>query len=287
MPVVTPFDPWHSELCSCPSKYSVSPYTGCSHACLYCYISAYIPNPFYCRLKQDFTSQLERDLRKVDPRIVISMANSSDPYPPIEREVGVTRKAMKILLDAGFKVQLVTKSDLVVRDLDLIKDGKCCVSFSITTLRDEIASKIEPGAPPPSSRIKALKRLADSGVPCCVRIDPIIHGLNDEEAAQIAEAAADAGSSHIIASTYKAKPDSFRRLTAKLLELKDDLYSIYWEKGEKVGRTWYMPSNTRRKILSDLRDTSEGGGMTFASCREGFRELQSSEACDGTHLIPA
>lgn len=286
MAVITPFDPWKSPLCTCPSKYSFSAYTGCAHACRYCYISAYIPHAFQCRAKEDITKRLRRDLRRVNPKLHISIANSSDPYTPPEDSLQLTRKALQILLSGGFKVQLITKSDLIIRDLDLIRKGNCSVSMSITTLDNDIARKLEPNAPPPSKRLKAVSKLVKEGVPCSMRIDPVIPEINDMGFQKLVEAIANTGASHIVASTYKAKTDSFKRLTSAFPEHRKKLTEHYWTEGRSIQRARYLPEKMRREILTHLKSIVEEFNMTYATCREGMTDLQSGEKCDGSHLIP-
>jgi len=286
MTVIAPFDPWKGPLCSCPPKYSFSAYTGCPHACLYCYISSYIPRPFECRAKKSPVERLLKELRKVDPKLHISIANSSDPYPPVEAYLKLTRRALRELLSRGYKVQLITKSDLVVRDLDLIRNGNCSVSITVTTLDERLASKLEPFAPSPKRRLKALKTLARSGVPCSARLDPIIPGINDEGIEELVESLAKAGVSHIVSSTYKAKADSFERVMKAYPKLRGRLYELYWVEGTRVGRSRLLPRKLRYGLLKSVKELVEENGMTFATCREGFPNLQSGETCDGSHLIP-
>ncbi len=115
--VLNAFDPWNSSRCTCPSKYSFCPYTGCPHGCLYCYITSYIPRPFEGRAKRDVLQRLARELRSADvQRRYVSMANSSDPYPPMEREQEITRRCLELFRERQVPVLVVTKSDLVARD---------------------------------------------------------------------------------------------------------------------------------------------------------------------------
>jgi len=286
MAVVTPFDPWRGPLCTCPPKYSFSPYTGCGHACTYCYITAYVPRAFQPRPKKDIVGRLLRDLRRTDPGLHISVANSSDPYTPPEDRLRLTRGALRALLGAGFRVQLVTKSDLVLRDLDLIRRGNCSVSVSVTMLDDALAGRLEPNAPPPSRRLEAVGRLVRGGVPCSVRVDPVIPGISDAGLEGLVEAVARTGAGHVVASTYKAKPDSFRRVTAAFPALREKLSELYWGEGKRVQRAQYAPEETRREILLQLKGMVEERGMTYAVCREGLPGLRSGETCDGSHLIP-
>ena len=286
MGTIALFDPWGSSLCTCPTKYSFSVYTGCPHSCLYCYISSYIPNPFQVRVKKDPIRKARRDLVKIDPAFHISIANSSDPYPPIERRLKLTREALRIFLAQGFKVQLITKSDLVTRDLDIIRRGNCSVSVTITTLDDKLASIMEPYAPPPKRRLDALRLLSSHGVPCTVRIDPIIPFLNDEGFEDLVSAVVEAGAKHVVSSTYKARMDSFKRLSEAFPNISEKLRDLYWVKGEVVGRCRYLPKRLRIDILKRLKRLVEEKGVTFATCREGLSELNSGETCDGSHLIP-
>lgn len=286
MSVVTIFDPWGSPLCTCPKKYNLSGYTGCGHACRYCYISAYIPDALHCRAKENFIARLTRDLRHVDPKFHISMSNSSDPYTPLEERLQLTRQALQVLLDGGFKVQIITKSDLVLRDLDLIRRGNCSVSMSITPLDAASAEKLEPNAPPPKARLNTIRRLVDEGVPCTVRVDPIIPGINDQNLEKFVKSISELGVSHIVASTYKARGDSFNRVVKAFPELKEYLTRLYWTEGERVGRARYLHKRNREEILGDLKRVVEKCGITYATCREGLPKLQSATTCDGSHLIP-
>lgn len=264
MGIITLFDPWGSPLCTCPTKYSFSVYTGCPHSCLYCYISSYIPDPFKIRVKKNPIRKAMRDLVKIDPAFHISIANSSDPYPPMERRLKLTREALRIFLAQGFKVQLITKSDLVIRDLDIIQRGNCLVSLTITTLDDKLASVMEPYAPPPRRRLEALRLLSSHGVPCTVRIDPIIPFLNDEGFDNLVSAVVEAGAKHVVSSTYKAKMDSFKRLSEAFPNISEKLRDLYWVKGEVVGRCRYLPKALRIDILKHLKELVEERGITFS-----------------------
>lgn len=287
MPVFAPFDPWRGRLCTCPQKYSLSPYTGCAHACRYCYITSYIPDGFSSRPKNRFLERLERDLGKLSPRIPISIANSSDPYTPPEEELQLTRRALKILLDSGFKIQLITKSDLVARDADIIAAGNCSVSFTITTLDEEVSRKLEPSAPPPSRRLEAMRLLTQRGVPCSTRLDPIIPFLNDRDLEPVVRASAEAGARHVTASTYKARPDNFHRVTTSFPEFTEKLTDLYWARGEVVGRVRCLPKELRKSIVDHVGKIANDYGLSFGACREGVDKPSPGVNCDGTHLIPS
>jgi len=216
----------------------------------------------------------------------VSISNSSDPYTPPEKELGLTRETLRLLLSHGIKVQLITKSSLVVRDLDLIRRGNCAVSITITTADRQIAARLEPGAPPPEERIRALRLLSDAGVPTVARIDPIIPGINDEGLEQVAKLVCAAHVRHVVASTCKVKVDSFNRLAQAFPSAEKNLRSLFWVEGERVGRAIYLARALRRQLLGRVRDVVLAEGATFGVCREGLSEFGTAPTCDGSHLIP-
>lgn len=270
--MISAFDPWKSKLCTCPKKYSFSPYTGCSHACIYCYITSYIPNAFKARLKKDLFRRLKKELKKVDT--YISMSNSSDAYTPEEKKYEATRRCLRIFKENGIKVLIITKSDLVSRDIDILKDMKASVSITITTLSDSKAKAIEPMAPPPTKRLACLEELHENGILCSVRLDPIIPTINDDELEEIVEVVSPY-CSHIIASTIKPRNDSFKRL-----EKVFDVRSFKWI---KIGNSFYLPKEMRHGLLKKVEMACKKYGLTFAACREKYKFKAPS--CDGSHLI--
>ena len=274
------FDPWNSPYCTCPPKYSLNPYTGCDHCCIYCYITSYIPNAFQVRTKKDFFKKLQKDVKKIDKNKVVSLSNSSDPYPTVEKKLGITRKTLEILSHNQVKYQIVTKSNLVLRDLDILKQSKTCVAITITTLKEKIAKKLEPNAPSPVERLKTLKKLHDNNIPVVVRIDPIIPFLNDKETETLLEKISFVD--HIVASTFKPRYDSWERLRKVFPETAKTLKKYYFKKKIKISNSWYLPTETRFKILEKIKRNAENMGISFGSCRENFYSKQS---CDGTHLI--
>ncbi len=277
--MIRPFDPWKSELCTCPEKYSFSPYTGCGHGCLYCYITSYIPDAFSPREKKNVYGRLVRELRKIKHGSLISISNSSDPYQPLEKHRRLMRKILPLF--RSFRVQVVTKSDLVAADADILKDLMACVSITVTTMDKNVASKMEPGAPPPERRIDALKTLSDSGIPVSARVDPIIPYINHDVEDLLKELSG-VGVKHITSSTYKLRWDSWKRIHEKFPEEGEKLKELYL-KGEKKKNTYYLEREIRIKILKNIRDIALRYGMSFACCREGLN--LNTGVCDGSHLI--
>lgn len=280
--LISRFDPWHSGLCTCPSKLTLNPYTGCDHECVYCYASDYIPRFFDCRTKKDLVSRLQREAKRLRGEIV-SISNSSDPYPRLENKAGLTRDCLEILCQSDCKIQVITKSDLVIRDVDLLKKSPSMVSLTITTDDDDIAKLIEPYAPPPSKRLKAVETLIKKDVPTSVRIDPIIPFLNDNPESLI-EALAAVGVKHVTSSTYKVKSGNWRRFSLALPRVADKLKQLYFTEGERRGNYFYLPRDLRFKLMSEVGKIAGKHEMKFGTCREGFSSLNTA-TCDGSWLI--
>jgi DNA repair photolyase len=280
--LISKFDPWRSSLCTCPSKFTFNPYTGCDHGCLYCYASTYIPHFTTCRPKKDLITRLKNETTKLKGELV-SVSNSSDPYPQQEAKLGLTRKSLRILTLSNCKLQVITKSDLVTRDADLLSKVPSMVSLTITTLSDETAKTIEPNAPSPSKRLKAAETLLLKHIPVTVRIDPIIPYVNDDTEPLILKLA-ETGIRHVTCSTYKARPDNWHRLAKALPDIKSKLKPIYYVQGENINRTQYLPKQIRYKLMTDTRKQALRHGLGFAVCREGFPELNTA-TCDGSSIL--
>ncbi len=287
--VLTVFDPWNNPLCTCPFKYSLHPYTGCSHQCLYCYATSYIKTRRSIP-KKNFIERLLTDLERANPQIPISMSNSSDPYPPEEGEYKLTRRTLEILLPRGYKVLVVTKGALVARDKDLLAKGNAAVTVTITTLDMSLAQRLEPFASTPRDRLRAIRELVEHGIPVGVRIDPIIPFINNDEKGirELVETLASIGVKFIVTSTYKARPDNLKRMKTGFPEIADKLDKLYRGEGSWIRGYWYLPLELRKKLLKPVIEYARRNGMEYATCREGLtsREWFNARSCDGTHLIP-
>lgn len=282
MTLISKFDPWRSKLCTCPPKLTFNPYTGCDHACVYCYASSYIPKFFNCRPKKDLILRLKREAEKLKGEL-ISIANSSDPYPNLEVKAGLMRKCLEILSRHDCKIQIVTKSNLVVRDMDLLKKIPCMVTLTITTDVDNISRILEPHAPPSSERIKAAETLIKEGIPVSIRVDPIIPFINDNPKSLV-KTLASIGVKHITSSTYKIKPDNWKRFSVALPKTAEKLKPLYFEKGERIGRYIYLPKELRLKLMKKVSVPAKSYGIKFGTCREGLSHLNTA-TCDGSWLI--
>lgn len=276
------FDPWNSTLCTCPGKVSLNPYTGCAHGCLYCYASSYIPRFSECRPKPGLLKNLMREVHSVEPGTLVSMANSSDPYPPMERDLRLTRECIKIFRDRGLRLQLVTKSDIISRDADLLETMDCVVCITITTLCDELVSLLEPGAPMPERRLETIRLLWSRGIPVSARLDPIIPRINEPEIGDLVSAVCSAGARHITTSTYKARPDSWKRLKDAFPKESEALRAMF-EKGSRISGSRYLPEDIRFALIQKMKKAATKNGATLSTCREGFSN-DPGVCCDGSHL---
>ena len=279
MPVITAFDPWQSSICTCPKKLTLNPYTGCDHNCVYCYAQSYVPRFHLCRPKQNLLKRLAREAAKLKGE-TISLSNSSDPYPRIERETGLTRETLKALAHSSCRIQIITKSTLVARDADILREAPATVAMTITTDDDDTARILEPNAPKPSERLKAVETIARQGIPVSVRIDPIIPGVNSE-CNSLMEKIASFGVKHITVSTYKARNRDWKRFSQALPDVAEKLKPLYWSQGEHVGGCVLLPRDLRLKLLTDIRRAALHHGLQFAVCREGLSELNTA-TCDGS-----
>jgi DNA repair photolyase len=186
---------------------SINPYRGCEHGCVYCFAR---PTHAYLGMSPglDFESKLfvkpeaaellEKELAhpKYEPK-VIAIGTNTDPYQPIERRYKIMRRILEVLDKTNHPVGIVTKSALVLRDLDILarmaERGLVKVALSVTTLDPELARKMEPRAATPMRRLETLRRLSQAGVPTTVMVAPIIPAINDMDIERILEAAKMAG----------------------------------------------------------------------------------------------
>jgi DNA repair photolyase len=211
------------------------------------------------------------------------MSNSSDPYPNLDSQTALTRQCLEIMATCDCKIQIITKSTLVTRDIDVLKRVASAVSMTITTEHDALAKLLEPNAPPPSERLKAVETLIQKGIPTSVRIDPIIPFLNDTPEILI-RTLSSLGVEHVTGSTYKMRPDNWRRLSLTLPETAQKLRLLYFSEGEKIGGSTLLPKDLRLKLMKNMRTLAERYGMKFGTCRENMAFLNTA-TCDGSWLI--
>ncbi len=249
-----------------PFDRSLNPYRGCQHGCVYCYAR---PSHAYLGLSPglDFETEifykpeapalLRADLARPGYRPApVALGSNTDAYQPSERHLRIARGLLEVLREARHPVVVITKSDLVLRDLDLLADlareRLAAVLVSITTLDSQLARRLEPRAAAPCRRLAAIEGLTTRGVPCGVLVSPVIPGLTDHEIEGILAAAAQAGSSqasHIIL-----------RLPMELAELFQDWLAAHYP--DRAGKVLSLLRQCRGGRLNDPRFGSRmrGGG---------------------------
>ncbi len=190
-----------------PFDRSINAYRGCEHGCIYCFarpthafhdLSPGIDFETKLFAKPDAAVLLRAELSKLSYRCAcIAMGTNTDPYQPIERDWLITRQCIEVLAECDHPLMITTKSDRVVRDIDLLapmaSKGLTSVMVSVTTLDPKIAMTLEPRAPSPKKRLAAIRALAAAGIPVQVSVSPLIPAITDHETEAILAAAADAG----------------------------------------------------------------------------------------------
>lgn len=162
-------------------------YRGCQHGCIYCDSRSecyHMEHDFEdVEVKENALTLLEDALRRKRKPCMIGTGSMSDPYMPLEENLRYTRRALELILRYGFGATLITKSDRVLRDLDLLKAiqdrTKCVVQMTLTTYDEDLCVRLEPGVCATRARVAALKRLGEAGIPTVVWLCPILPFLND------------------------------------------------------------------------------------------------------------
>ena len=189
-------------------KYNMNLYRGCQHQCIYCDSRSdcyQIENFADIHVKVNAVDLLADTLPRKRVRGTIGTGSMNDPYMPVERRYNLTGRALRVIAKHRFPVHILTKSDLVLRDLDTLTDiGRvfAAVSFTVTTADDDLAATLEPGAPRPSARFKAMAKLSQNGILTGVTMMPLLPFLQDnvQNVTAIVEQAHAHGASYILPS---------------------------------------------------------------------------------------
>ncbi|MGN0621743.1 MAG: SPL family radical SAM protein [Porcipelethomonas sp.] len=171
------------------SKNLMNLYRGCSHGCIYCDSRSkcyHMEHDFEdIEIKENFAELLENTLKSKRKKCMISMGSMTDPYIPLEMKLYNVRRAISLIHKYGFGLTVITKSNLILRDMDLLQKinekTKCVVQMTLTTYDDDLCRKIEPGVCTTSERFEVLKKMRDAGIPVVVWMCPILPYINDTE----------------------------------------------------------------------------------------------------------
>lgn len=196
-------------------SYSINPYQGCEHGCIYCYArnshtywgySAGLDFERKILVKQNLVEQVRKRLNHKNWEVKpVMLSGNTDCYQPAERKFKLTQQVLQLMLDYKHPVSLITKNSLILRDLDILRElaklKLIHVTISITTLNESLRQKLEPRTVSGIKRLQTVETLVANGIPVNVNVAPVIPGLNSTEIPQLIKAAADAGASsasHII-----------------------------------------------------------------------------------------
>ena len=244
-----------------PFTWTINPYRGCEFACKYCY-ARYTHEFMEMRdgvefeqkiyAKQHAAGLLRQELRAVKPGEDIAIGTATDPYQPIERKLEITRAILQeFARRSGLEVGIVTKSALVVRDIDLLqaisRSNRISVSITVTTMDADLARILEPRAPRPDLRLEALKKLRDAGVRAGVICAPVLPGITDspKRLESVVRAAAEARACHIYANPLFLKPCS---AAVFLPFLKEHFPQLVADYDRRFKEHAFLPAAYRKRI---------------------------------------
>ncbi|MFN4132946.1 MAG: radical SAM protein [Candidatus Hadarchaeales archaeon] len=241
-------------------RYSLNPYLGCAHGCLYCYSPAVLGDARLAMSwgkavfpKENILDVLAREVKK-KPKGTVGMSTVTDPYQPLEEKLELTRKCIEILSANGFPISIQTKSKLLLRDIELLRPGAFDVGVTITTMVRELARDLEPGASLPDERARILKEVSAKGVETWLFLGPIIPGVNDDEAGlrEVISVAAET-SSRVIYDKLNLKRWVLDRLSSFLRARRPDLVERLPSLVAHGSKTWEKISARVEGICRSLR----------------------------------
>lgn len=201
---------------------ALNPYSRCGHDCTYCYAPYVMRTSPYewgrgIVAKVNIHQVLAKELRR--KRGVIGLGTVTDPYQPLEREMGLTRRCLEEMARAGAKVSILTKSDLVVRDVDVLRGMTGAeVGMTINTASDQRAAIFEMGSPPPSRRLEAVRTLVEEGISTYVFLGPLIPTVTDHDLPSLVTAIADTGVRSVMIDRLNLRPGMKGRMCAMMLQ---------------------------------------------------------------------
>ena len=275
-----------------PFTWTINPYRGCEFGCRYCY-ARYTHEFMEMRdgmefeqkiyVKQHAAGLLRHELRRVKPDEAIALGTATDPYQPAERRYEVTRGILEeFALHRGFELGIVTKSNMVVRDLDLFKEvakaNRLSVHVTVTTLNIDLARILEPRAPRPDLRLDAVRALAQAGLRVGVSCSPVVPGITDapKDLESLIRTAAEAGAEYVFANPLFLKPCSAAVFLPFLQENFPHLAENYRQRYQD--RAFLPPAYAKRlsHLIAHLREKYK---ITRA-CRERYATKWPVQAFD-------
>ena len=262
-----------------PFRWTINPYRGCQHACVYCfargtheYLGYNSGKDFDQRIvvKINAPEVLREELRRPGwRREHIAIGTSCDPYEPAERKYQITRRLLALLRDHANPISITTKSVLVTRDVELLAElsqvAECRINFSVGSLDDDVWRKTEPGTPKPIKRLEAMQQLVEAGVSAGVLLAPIIPGLSDspESLEAVVSAASEHKATYLAPNVLHLKPGSREWFMPFLRESYPHLYPEHLN----AYKTSYAPreyTGAVLEVVDSLREKWRLGGWRSA-----------------------
>lgn len=252
--------------------YGMNIYRGCSHGCIYCDSRSkcyHFTHPFEdIEVKQNAPELLEATLKSKRKKCMIGTGAMSDPYMHCEEELGLTRRCLEIILQYGFGVTLLTKSDRILRDIDLLEkingETKCVVQMTLTTFDDDLCKIIEPNVCNTKRRIQVLQEMQKRGIPTVVWLTPILPFINDtvENIQAILEECARVGVKGIICFDMGLTlRDGDREYYYAALD--KHFPGIKHKYIQRYGNAYELPSPKAKELMSVFADTCRKHGILY------------------------
>lgn len=262
-----------------PFTHAINPYRGCEFGCRYCYARytheflELAPGEFERKIyfKQNAAWLLAQELKHLKPGTEISLGTATDPYQPLERKLRITRSLLEVFAShSGFRLGIVTKSALVERDADVLKqiaaNNSLTVHLTVTTMNAKLARVLEPRAPRPDLRIRTVAQLREAGLRAGVMCSPLMPGITDSRRSlsAVAKAAASAGASFFTAGALFLKPCSLPTFLAFVREHFPDQLAAY---ERRYAKSAFVSAEYRRRVSelveSVRREHNLGKRLTY------------------------
>jgi len=273
----------------CSWRFASHIYRGCPYACAYCYAKFihkhYHKNVFYF---ETFVKDFKNDIIKFrELNTPINLGSISDEYQPVEKHLKLTRQILEILVENEVPFYIVTKSDLVLRDIDILKEAskknKCLVQITITTINEEKAKLLEPYAPPPSVRLETIKNLHREGIPVLLRLDPVIPLITDD--ADEIELLIKEVKNYVVqvnSSTMELTKDVKKDMDNILKKLRipeEKFYKLFSNSRDLRKPILRVREDIAYDILSKISSICKKYNVSFMTCKEGFFDLDTDIRC--------
>jgi DNA repair photolyase len=197
--------------------YALNPYVGCQHDCLYCYAPYVTRRPrsdwTKVQARTDLPQALVKELK--GKKGMIGLGTVTDPYQEAERHLLITRRCLMEIIPSGMKISALTKSDLILRDMDLYKELHGEVGITVTSVSDALSREFEPGAPLPGKRLAALGQLTEAGINAYALIGPLLPVIEEKDAVELLDALEGTGIKWVMIDRFRPRPGMYQDIRSR------------------------------------------------------------------------